>query len=135
MPELRKALPLENVGFIHRIDSTLFSHGGLTAFFVEDHFGETDTDIDFILAKINDMGPKRLWNDDSPLWARPQDGFLRMFDQGFLQVVGHTPVTAPLLQGNVLTLDTFSTYRNGTPIGDEKFVWVDTVAKTWEYAE
>ncbi len=38
-----------------------------------------------------------------------------------------------LHQGNVLTLDNFSTYRDGWAIGNERFVWVDTIKKTWGY--
>lgn len=52
-----------------------------------------------------------------------------------LQVVGHTPVRTALDEGNILTLDTFSTYKDGRPIGDERFVCVDTVEKKWEFVE
>ncbi len=52
-----------------------------------------------------------------------------MYPEGYLQVVGHTPVCKPELKGSVLTLDTFSTRQNGNPIGNEKFVWIDTETK------
>lgn len=29
----------------------------------------------------------------------------------------------------------FSTYRDGRPIGGERFVWIDTVEKKWAFAE
>ena len=28
-----------------------------------------------------------------------------------------------------------STYRDGTPFGNQRFVWVDTDTKSWHYAE
>ena len=49
-----------------------------------------------------------------------------------LQVVGHTPVEFVVKEGNLLTLDNFSTYRNGEPIGDERFVCVDTITMEYE---
>ena len=56
-----------------------------------------------------------------------------MYPLDMMQVVGHTPVVAPLLENNgkLLTLDTFSTYDTGEPIGNEKYVWVDTVTEEW----
>ena len=81
------------------------------------------------------MGEEELWTDDSPIWARPQYGEMRLYQHEILQVVGHTPVRAALDEGKILTLDNFSTYRDGRPIGDERFVWVDTVEKVWRYAE
>ena len=36
------------------------------------------------------------------------------------------PVKAPIREGNLLTLDNFSTYRDGKLIGHETFCWVDT---------
>ena len=68
-------------------------------------------------------------------WARPQYSRMRLYSNKVFQVVGHTPVRSPLLEGNLLTLDTFSTYRDGSPYGDQRFVWIDTVKKTWEYVE
>ena len=53
----------------------------------------------------------------------------------YLHVVGHTPVRHPIQDGDVLSTDLFSTYRNGAPFGDERFVIVDTVTKDWQVAE
>ena len=133
--ELMESLPPENSGFIHKIDHVLFSHAGLTQSFVLTHFGYGDSDLDYIVARINQMEEAELWTDNSPIWARPQDGEMRIYPKDIMQVVGHTPVSAPLEEENLLTLDTFSTYPNGNPIGDERFVWVDTVEKTWAYVE
>ena len=35
----------------------------------------------------------------------------------------------------MVTVDNFSTYRNGDPIGDQRFIWVDTVSKQWGFAD
>ena len=37
--------------------------------------------------------------------------------------------------GELVTVDNFSTYRNGNPIGDQRFIWVDTVSKQWGFAD
>ena len=129
-------LSIDRIGFIFRIDQVLFSHAGLTRSFVMKHFAyDTDHSVDHILACINRMSDYELWRDDSPIWARPQYAAMRIYPRDMFQVVGHTPVEGPLHEGNLLTLDTFSTYRNGLPIGDERFVRVDTVKQTWEYAD
>ena len=124
--DLKNALPPENCAFIYRVDNVLFSHAGLTESFVYRHFGEENNDIDSIIWKINQMGEYELWQDDSPIWARPQYGEMELYPAGVLQVVGHTPVYKPLYEGDLVTVDTFSTFSNGNPIGNEQFVWIDT---------
>ena len=127
LKKLVGALPKENAAFIHRIDNVLFSHAGLTENFVRTHFENGDkTDIDYIVSYINKMGKAYMWVDDSPIWARPQNGSWELYPSDMMQVVGHTPVEWPQKEGNLLTLDNFSTYRDGTPVGDETFVWIDT---------
>ena len=57
-----------------------------------------------------------LWNDFSPIWVRPNEA------GNYLpkQVFGHTPSeTCWEVQPTVWCIDTFSTYRDGTPFGDE----------------
>ena len=128
---IEMVLPEGHAAYMHRMDNVLFSHAGLTQKFVLKHFGSSEkVDIDYIIDRINKMGRPYMWEDDSPIWARPQDGG-RIYPMGMMQVVGHTPVGKALFEGNaecgsLLTLDTFSTYSNGTPIGDRLFVWVDT---------
>lgn len=127
LTELIEALPPENVGFIHCLDKVLFSHGGVTDSFVAEQFGlGWDIPFDYMISRINKMTEEVLWMDNSPLWARPQHGEMRLYSDKVFQVVGHTPVKKPLLEGNLLTLDTFSTYRDGTPFGEQRFVWIDT---------
>ncbi len=133
--DLRNSIPIENSEYVHRIDNVVFSHAGLTESFIMRHFGNDKSDLDTMIAKINRMGEEELWQDDSPIWARPQYGEMRLNPQDVFQVVGHTPVRTALEEGNILTLDNFSTYRDGRPIGDERFVWIDTVEKTWSFVE
>ena len=35
----------------------------------------------------------------------------------------------------MVTVDNFSTYHNGDPIGDQRFIWIDTVSKQWGFAD
>ena len=122
--------------FVHRIDNVLFSHAGVTETFVLHSCGYHVKEIDDILAKINRMGKQELWRDSSPIWARPQTDFYRMFrDDLFYQVVGHTPVEEPLDACGVLTLDLFSTYSNGDPYGNQKLYIVDTLTRKFEEAK
>ena len=124
----------ERYRFVHKIDDVLFSHAGLTESFVFQTCGYHMKEIEDILASINRMGKQELWRDNSPIWARPQVDFYRMFrDDLFYQVVGHTPVEEPLDLGGVLTLDLFSTYSNGDPYGNQKIYIVDT--ETRKYIE
>lgn len=122
--------------FVHRIDNVLFSHAGVTETFVLHSCGYHVKEIEDILAKINRMGKQELWRDSSPIWARPQADFYRMFrDDLFYQVVGHTPVEEPLDACGVLTLDLFSTYSNGDPYGNQKLYIVDTLTRKFEEAK
>ena len=133
--DLRNSIPPENSEYVHKIDNVVFSHAGLTESFVMRHFGNSKADLDTMIGKINRMGETELWQDDSPIWARPQYGEMRIYPQDVFQVVGHTPVRTALEEGNLLTIDNFSTYRDGRPIGDERFVWIDTIEKKWKFVE
>ena len=122
--------------FVHRIDNVLFSHAGVTETFVLHSCGYHEKEIDDILAKTNRMGKQELWRDSSPIWARPQADFYRMFrDDLFYQVVGHTPVEEPLDACGVLTLDLFSTYSSGDPYGNQKLYIVDTLTRKFVEAK
>ncbi len=135
LSKLEKNLPTESIAFIHRIDNVLFSHAGLSEAFVSHFFPAFDGSIDKLLDRINAFRREEMWRDDSPIWVRPQNGRIEMFSNDFLQVVGHTPVRKTDFFRNILTVDNFSTYCDGTPIGDQRFIWVDTVAKEWEFAD
>ena len=132
--QLKSELKPENAVFIYRIDNVLFSHAGLMEEFVKRFMTtESKDDIDTILWRINRMTDAELWNDYSPIWARPQIDNIIPFPENMFQVVGHTPVKETLLSNNILTVDNFSTYRDGSPIGNEKFICIDT--KNWAYEE
>ena len=125
---------LNNIGYyIYRKDNVLFSHGGLTKYFVF-RFCKGLSDIDDIVNHINNMPREKICNDESPIWARPQYG-LTLYDDGFLQVVGHTPMEDITLVGNCLSCDVFSTHPDGSKYGSEKFVIVDTIEKSYVVAK
>lgn len=139
MAELEKALPKKRqLAYIHRIHKVLFLHGGLTQLFVQLNVTrEHQHRIDSVLKEINEMGSGYLWGEGSPVWYRPQlapdDRVDRLHRGGdYLQVVGHTPVEDVILEGGVLSCDTFSTYRDGRPYGSERFCIVDTLTLAYE---
>lgn len=132
--KLQEELPdIQQMTYIHRIDNVLFLHGGLSDFFVKFNSPRKDYDnIDTVLEHINCLGPRVMWSNDSPLWLRPQYVGERMYKpRKLLQVVGHTPVETIQKANNVISCDVFSTYRDGTPIGTEEFLLIDT--QSWEY--
>lgn len=132
--KLREALPDdEQLAYIHRIDNVLFLHGGLIDPFVRYFIDKADyEDVDAVIRGINGLGCDEMWIDASPVWYRPQEYRERMYKSGeLLQVVGHTPVMSFEKDGDVLSCDVFSTYRDGSPIGTEEFLLIDT--ETWEY--
>ena len=140
MKELKKAFSNpEKFAFVHCIDNTIFSHAGISAYYVMKHAKTADS-IEQLIYQINhDFGEAELWMDDSPIWVRMQGGYIWPFRGEYFQVVGHTPVEKPLFipEQGLLSLDTFSTAPgfSHTPIGDCRYVVVDTVKKTFQYAD
>ena len=132
--DLRVAVPEDNpIKYVQRIDNVLFSHGGVLNFFVEEYVPRAKyNDVDAVLETINQLGRIEMWNDASPIWLRPQHSKMRLYKpRKLLQVVGHTPMDEITREGNLISTDVFSTYRDGKPIGTEEFLLLDTV--TWEY--
>ena len=138
LEELTNALPdPSQIAIIHRIDNVLFCHGGLTEDFVS-YLNEEliDADIDEILSVINEASPKYLWNDQSPLWFRPQHRNVDAFrKETFMQVVGHTPVDKIYEENGFISTDVFSTYRDGRQIGESAMVVIDSVSREFEKIE
>ena len=135
LSDLQRALRNElQLAFVHRIDNVLFSHGGVTQEFVREHISTRESrDIDLVLDVINALGKREMWKDNSPIWARPQGGDMKMYmEKRLLQVVGHTPVERITQAGNLISCDVFSTYRDGSPIGTEEFLLLDTKTSGWE---
>ena len=127
------------IKIMHKIDNTIFSHAGLTTRWANKAIGlfGAEDNIDSIIYTTNIAGRRKrseLWNDDSPIWTRPQgqdkvsklDRVHLYKPDKYFQVVGHTPMEMPTQEGNLLTLDTFSTYSDGTPYGNEELVIFDT---------
>lgn len=80
------------------IDGVTYSHAGITDTFEMEYMNSWD-----------------LWNDDSPLWARPNYNVYTLTPQVF----GHTPSrTCHRVTENIWCIDTFSTYPDGSPVGD-----------------
>ena len=68
-----------------------------------------------------------MWWDNSPVWAMPQHGNVRLYQgEKLLQVVGHTEVKAIQQEGNLISCDVFSDYS-----AKPAFLFLDT--KTWEW--
>lgn len=132
--ELNQLLPEDNpIKYVQRIDNVLFCHGGISKYFVEEHVLKSKYDnIDYVVDTINSLGHYDMWMDDSPIWFRPQYYKGMMYKtRKVLQVVGHTPVDRLERVGNVISTDVFSTYRDGSPIGTQEYLLLDTV--TWEF--
>ena len=135
LAELRKTLQNNlQLAYVHRIDNVLFSHSGVTQEFVKNHVpSRKRRDTDFVIGLINVLGRNEMWNDTSPIWARPQHGGVKMYrEKSMLQVVGHTPVRRIIQTGNLISCDVFSTYRDGTPAGTQEFLLLDTITWEWE---
>lgn len=131
--DLKVALPENNpIKYVQRIDSVIFSHGGVSDYFVREYVPASKyNDIDTVVDTINCLGVNEMWNDASPIWLRPQYSNVKMYKpRKMLQVVGHTPVEKIYRDRNIISCDVFSTYRNGKAIGTEEFWILDTL--TWE---
>jgi len=126
MHELETILPEDHIGVMLYVGGVLFSHAGLTQDFASLH-RINETDPEKVVAIVNRMDERKLWQSGSPIWARPQGiPSIKAYPAGIPQVIGHTPTCEPLRQGDFLSLDTFSTYRDGSPIGRGHFIWLDT---------
>lgn len=134
------------IGVIQRVDNVWFSHAGVTeeyALRVTGNNKHNDgtmwaTDENTVFNFTNDDNVHNLWTEDSPVWARPQDTWknTEMYKSDkIMQVVGHTPMKKITFVDNLLSTDVFSTYQDGTPIGERKFAIVDTEKQSWEYAK
>lgn len=116
-----------------KIDNVLFFHGGVLDYFVDAYVPRSKyNDVEFVVETINHLGKMEMWNDASPIWLRPQHSKMRLYKpRKLLQVVGHTPVSKITKEGNLISTDVFSTRRDGSSIGTEEFLLLDTL--TWEH--
>ena len=125
------------IAIMHRIDNVLFSHGGLTAEFIKWLDKDLlDADIDAVIAAVNEASVDYLWNDESPLWLRPQNKTRKSFrSEIYKQVVGHTPVEKIFEKDGIISTDVFSTYRNGVQIGESAMIVIDAETGRYEKVE
>ena len=134
LTELNQTLPADNpIKYVQKIDNILFGHGGISRYFVEKYVPSSKyNDVEYVVDTINSLGVQEMWCDDSPIWYRPQYYGGKMYkSRKCLQVVGHTPVEKITRNKNVISCDVFSTYQDGTPIGTQELLLIDT--ETWEY--
>lgn len=137
LEELENSLqdPLQ-INIMQRIDNVLFSHGGLSTEFVkklDERLLDDDTDIDDIIEAVNDTSHNRLWDEDSPLWLRPQYMDIEAFrSDKYKQVVGHTPVEKIFEKDGIISVDVFSTYRDATQIGESAMIVIDSETGIYE---
>mgnify|MGYP002103550524 FL=1 len=115
----------------------LFSHGGLTADFLRWLNKDLlDADIEEVIAAVNDAPYDYLWNDESPLWFRPQYETREIFRADiYKQVVGHTPVERIFEKDGIISTDVFSTYRDGRQIGESAMMVIDSETGKYEKIE
>ena len=138
LEELRNSLPnFSQIAIMHKIDNVLFSHGGLTSDFVQRLDGELlEANMDEVVTAVNDASPYYLWDDESPLWLRPQNRNVNVFrSDAYVQVVGHTPIERIFKKNGIISTDVFSTYRDGTQIGESAMIVIDTEIGKYEKIE
>ena len=125
------------IAIIHRVDNVLFSHGGLTVDFLRRLNADLpDADIDEVVAAVNETSQNNLWNDGSPLWLRSQNKTVNAFrNDTYTQVVGHTPVERIFEKDGIISTDVFSTYRDGTQIGESAMIVIDSVTGKYDKIE
>ncbi len=89
---------LSGLPVIIEVDGVSYSHAGI----IDEWDGAEDV--------------SGLWNDISPIWARPGDSITY---KNIPQVFGHTPTdTCYEVKNGVWCIDTFSTMPDSTPFGD-----------------
>jgi len=125
-----------NQAVVHVVDNVIFSHAGVTDEWIKRQ-NSLVKGTEIISAQdmsllANFASSEELWQENSPIWARPQNEQLKLWwPEQYMQVVGHTPVKGITFDNNLLSTDVFSTYSYGAPIGDCRFAVVDTEKQEW----
>lgn len=110
----------------------IFSHAGIVKEFLPESLdGRPMSDI---LMWINNAKAILLWEDNSPLWVRahqdlPEDTVPKPYiKDGFYHITGHTPLHTPCFDeiNHIFFFDTWSTYSDGSELGDKSLCIVDT---------
>ncbi len=122
------------IAIMHRADNVLFSHGGLTTEYIKwFDIKMLDADIDTVVKAVNEAPVDYLWNDESPLWLRSQNKIRETFkSELYKQVVGHTPVKNIFERDGIISTDVFSTYSDGTQIGESAMIVIDSETGVFE---
>ena len=122
------------IAIMNRVDNVLFSHGGLTTEYIKwFDIKLLDADIDTVVKAVNEAPVDYLWNDESPLWLRPQNKIREAFkSELYKQVVGHTPVKKIFERDGIISTDVFSTYSDGTQIGESAMIVIDSETGLFE---
>lgn len=130
LPSLFNRLERNTNGFkfVHYEDGIFFSHGGICSAWTRGFSGKI-SDFEALADWINESSMYDMWDNISPLWYRPHTEFPPFANNGVIQIVGHTPAKRIAHWKNMYFIDTFSTYRDGRPIGTEDFLLYDTTKK------
>lgn len=116
--------------FVHFDGKVIFSHAGIFQDFLDETLKKPATLVKQLVDSLNNplLVPfSTYWRDNSPIWARPQyDNLIspKILD-GYLQVVGHTPLKEITKTNNIISTDVFSTSW-GRRIACEKLIIIDT---------
>lgn len=118
---------------VHEDDNVYFSHAGIAKEVFAEYLAQKHrNDLSFV-EWLNTRAPRKLWRATGPLWYRPTN---RPKDNGFphrrYQVVGHTPINTIAQHNFVVYTDTWSTWSDHTPIGDQSIIIFDTKEKDWD---
>ena len=122
--------------FAHLDGKAVFSHAGIFQEFIDTNNSSSCNAASELVEEINNLELPAFWRDDSPIWARPQYDKLTspgVLD-GYLQVVGHTPLRDIIKKDGIVSLDVFST-NWGEKIGVEKMIIVDTDKPSFEVVD
>jgi hypothetical protein len=116
----------------HNEGKVIFSHAGIFNEWLGAQGISSDEDPEAIVELINKMPCEEFWQDNSPIWARPQHENYHIAGRwlDYKQVVGHTPMQKITDDGNVVSADVFST-NWGKKHGEEKFIIINTETGEW----
>ncbi len=129
------------LNIIHRVDNVLFSHGGLSTSYVMELDEEwkadgklAEADIDEVISAINESPIDMLWQENSPIWLRPQyvKADIGFRSDKYKQVVGHTPVELINEHNCFISTDVFSTYQDGRQVGEAAMLVIDSETGEWK---
>lgn len=125
-----------NPKFIHLDEKVVFSHAGIFQEFLEKRELIKCKSIDELVKMVNQLNLEDFWVDESPIWARPQIDNLTVPEilNGYLQIVGHTPMKNIEESDGIISVDVFSTDL-GKQYGEEKMMIVDTEKSSYEIVD